>query len=248
MKTTLPTNIPASSILPAFSASDNSGEGLLWSQGARQNGQKKAKTKKNRSYFSGTLSADTWSIYADLASLMDAICLVQTQGTLLEKANIAVQRLEQLIKNPKNNDSNSDKNKKNELSKFVSDTLNRTELQSDRIRKPIKKEIPLNNTKHLITNNLSEIDEWESFEKMTRDSLETIKSDHDHLIGLAKKARLKIQKNNHSSLMNEKQCLDKATIWTVNELKHHSFRVYKIQTDRLPKNALRLIKTDISVF
>ena len=119
--------------------------------------------------------------------------------------------------------------------------LNRTELQSDRIRNSSKKEIPLNNTKHLINNNLSEIDEWESFEKMTRDRLETIKSEHDHLIDLAKKARLKIQKNNHSSLMNEKQCLDKATIWTVNELKHHSFRIYKIQTDRLPKNALRLI-------
>ena len=112
MKTTLPTNIPASSILPAFSASDNSGAGLFWSQGARQNGQKKAKNQKNRSYFSGTLSADTWSIYADLASLMDAICLVQTQGTFLEKANIAVRRLKRFIKNPKNSDSNSNKNPK----------------------------------------------------------------------------------------------------------------------------------------
>ena len=241
MKTTLLTNIPANSIPPAFSASDNSGAGLSWSQGARQNGQKKAKNQKNNSYFSGTLSADTWSIYADLASLMDAISLVQTQGTFLEKANIAVLRLERLIKNPKNSDSNSSKHSKYELSKFVSDMLNRTELQSDRIRNSSTKEIPLNNTKHLITNNLSAIDEWESFEKMTRDRLETIKSEHDHLIDLAKNARLKIQKNNHSSLMNEKQCLDKATIWTVNELKHHSFRVYKIQTDRLPKNALRLI-------
>ena len=161
MKTTLLANIPANSIPPAFSASGNSGTGLSWSQGARQNGQKKAKTKKNRSYFSGTLSADTWSIYADLASLMDAISLVQTQGTFLEKANIAVRRLERLIKNPKNSDSNSNKHSKNELSKFVSDMLNRTELQSDRIRNSSTKEIPLNNTKHLITNNLSEIDEWE---------------------------------------------------------------------------------------
>ena len=128
MKTTLLANIPANSIPPAFSASDNSGAALSWSQGARQNGQKKAKNQKNKSYFSGTLSADTWCIYADLASLMDAICLVQTQGTFLEKA-ISVRRLERLIKNPKNSDSNSNKHSKNELSKLVSDMLNRTELQ-----------------------------------------------------------------------------------------------------------------------
>ena len=76
MTTTVTTKLMPMNVTASFEASDNSAGDSFWRGNGGRSEEKKPKKGRQKGFFEGSVPAETWGIYADLAGLMNAICLL----------------------------------------------------------------------------------------------------------------------------------------------------------------------------
>ena len=234
MTTTVTTNLSPMNVTASLEASDNSAGDSFWQQNGGRGDEKKSKKDRKKGFFEGSVPAETWGIYADLASLMNAICLLQTQSAFLIQAKSAIERLERLSNQPKTGGRKMDQAATTaELTAFVADVLHKTQHKTDSNADDPAKRLKANTLNHRA--NCSD------FADLIQNRMKLLETEKEHLLRLAQSARLRIEKGNHPGMNVVLQNLSDATNRTLDEFNTQSFKVIQSQTIRLPKKVLNLI-------
>ena len=243
MTTTVTTNLTPMNVTASLGTSDNSAGDSFWQRNGGHREEKNPKKARKKAFFQGSVSAETWGIYADLAGLMNAICLLQTQSAFLNQAKSAVVRLERLSNQPKTDGSESDQSTTTaELAAFIADVLHKTQHKTDWNEDETATNALLHDpAKQLQSNTLNHCADWSNFGDLIQNRLELLENEKEHLLGLAQSARLRIEESNHPTVNTELQNLSDATNRTLDELNTQSFKAFQSQTVRLPKKVLSLI-------
>ena len=242
MTTTVTTNLTPMNITAPFEASDNSAGDSSWlGNGERGEGKKPKKAK--RGFFEGSVPAETWGIYADLAGLMNAICLLQTQSAFLNQAKSAVERLQRLSNQPKTSGRKMDQAATTaKLTAFIADVLHKTHHKTDlNADETATNTLAYDTAKRLQSKTLNHRTNWSDFTDLIQNRMNLLETEKEHLLGLAQSARLRIEESNHPGMNVVLQNLSDATNRTLDELNTQSFKVFQSQTIRLPKKVLNLI-------
>ena len=227
----------------SLEASDHSAGGSFWQRNRGRAYEKKIKKAKKKGFFEGSVSMATWGIYADLAGLLDAICLLQTQSALLNQAKSALDRLKRLSNRAETGCSRQDPaTTPAELAAFITDMLYKTGQKSN----SNEDENPANDPtcvppKSLQSKPLNDEADWSNFSNIIQERLHLLDNRKEHLMGLAQSARLRIEEINHPCVNNDQQNLNDVTNRTLNDLHSASFKAFQSQTLRLPKTVLSLI-------
>ncbi len=242
MATTVTTNLTPMNVTASFEASDNSAGDSSWlGNGDRGEGKKAKKAK--RGFFEGSVPAETWGIYADLAGLMNAICLLQTQTAFLNQAKSAVERLQRLSNQQKTGGRKMDDAARTaKLTAFIAKILNKTqhktELNADQTA---TNTLAYDKAKRLQLNTLNHRTNCSDIADLIQNRMKMLENEKEHLLGLAQSARLRIEESNHPGMNVALQNLSDATNRTLDEFNSQSFKVFQWQTIRLPKKVLNLI-------
>jgi len=103
MSTTVSTKLNSINVSASLEASDHSAGDTFWQQNENRGKEKKQKKLVNKGFFEGSVPMEIRGIYADLAGLMNAICLLQTQSAFLNQAKSGIDRLERMTRRTKTN-------------------------------------------------------------------------------------------------------------------------------------------------
>lgn len=243
MTTTVTPSLTPMNVTASLEASDNSAGNSFWQGNGGRGEEKKTKKGRKKEFFEGSVTAETWGIYADLAGLMNAICLLQTQSAFLNQAKSAVARLERLSNQPKTGRRKMDQTTTTaELTAFIAEVLHKTQHKTD-----LNEDETATNTvvydpaKRLQSKTLNHRTDWSDFGDLIQYRMELLENEKEHLLGLAQSARLRIEESNHPKMNTELQSLNDATNRTLDELNTQSFKAFHSQTIRLPKKVLSLI-------
>ena len=243
MTTTVTTNLMPMNVTASFEASDNSAGDSFWRGNGGRSEEKKTKKGRKKGFFEGSVPAETWGIYADLAGLMNAICLLQTQSAFLNQAKSAVERLQQLSNQPKTAGRKTDVAATTaKLTAFIADILHKiqhkTELNADQTA---TNTLAYDESKRLQLKTLNHLTNCSDFADLIQKRMKMLENKKEHLQGLAQCARLRIEESNHPGMNVALQNLSDATNRTLDEFNSQSFKVFQCQTIRLPKKVLNLI-------
>ena len=244
MTSTVRTNLKSQNVSTSREASDHSAGESFLQQNRSEASKKKTKKNKTKCFFEGTVSIETWGIYADLAGLLDAICFLQTQSVFLNQAKSALERLEQLPNRVKTGFSKLGQTATSaELATFITDLLHKTDQKNSLIEYANPDNALTSvSAKQLNSNALNEQKDLRDFADTIQRRLDLLDNKKEHLMRLAHDARLRIEEINHPSINNDPQNLNDATNRTLSELHSASFKAFESQTIRLPKTVLNLIK------
>jgi len=234
----MPINVTAS-----FEVSDNSAGDSFWRENGGRSEEKKPKKGRKKGFFEGSVPAETWGIYADLAGLMNAICLLQTQSAFLNQAKSAVERLQRLSNQPKTGGRKMDDTATTaKLTAFIADILHKTQDKTDsNADQTATSTLAYYEAKRLQLNTLNHIKNCRDFADLIQNRMKILENEKKHLLGLAQSARLRIEESNHPGMNVALQNLSDATNRTLDEFNSQSFKVFQCQTIRLPKKVLNLI-------
>ena len=243
MATTVTTNPPPRNVSASLGTSDNSAGGLFWRRNGQRGEENQPRKIRAKSFFEGSVPAETWGIYADLAGLMNALCLLQTQSSFLTQAKSAVERLERLFKHPEAGGNEFDETATTaELAVFIADVLHKTQHKTiSNNDESATNPLAHGPAKQLQSDVLDHCTDWSKFSDLIQNRLNLLENEQEHLLGLAQSARLRIEKTNHSCVNTEQENLSDATNRTLHELNSQSFNAFQSQTVRLPKKVLCLI-------
>ena len=243
MTTTVTTNITPMNVTASLETSDNSPSNSFWQRNGERGEDKKPKKASKKAFFEGSVPAKTWGIYADLAGLMNAICLLQTQSAFLNQAKSAIVRLDRLSHQAEADGSGLDQTTTiAELAAFIADVLHKTQhktvLNED---ETATNALAHNQPKQLLSNSLNDRTDWNGFDDLIQNKLELLENQEEHLLGLARSARLRIEESNHPGVNTVQQNISDATNRSLHELSSQSFKAFQSQITRLPKKVLCLI-------
>ena len=243
MTTTVTTNLSPMNVTASLEASDNSASGSFCQQNGERGEEKKSKKVRKKGFFEGSVPAETWGIYADLAGLMNAICLLQTQSAFLNQAKSAVERLQRLSNQPKTSGRKMDQAATTaKLTAFIADVLHKTHHKTDlNADETATNTLAYDTAKRLQSKTLNHRTNWSDFTDLIQNRMKLLETEKEHLLGLAQSARLRIEESNHPGMNVVLQNLSDATNRTLDELNTQSFKVFQSQTIRLPKKVLNLI-------
>jgi len=231
------------SVPASLEASDNSAGDSFWQGSGGRGEEKKPKKARIKCFFGGSVPAETWGIYADLAGLMNAICLLQTQSAFLNQAKSAVERLQRLSNQPKTSGRKMDQAATTaKLTAFIADVLHKTHHKTDlNADETATNTLAYDTAKRLQSKTLNHRTNWSDFADLIQNRMNLLENEKEHLMGLAQSARLRIEESNHPGMNVVLQNLSDATNRTLDELNTQSFKVFQSQTIRLPKKVLNLI-------
>jgi len=241
MSTTVNMKLNSINVSASLEASDHSAGDTFWQQNENRGKEKKQKKLVNKGFFEGSVPMVIRGIYADLAGLMNAICLLQTQSAFLNQAKSAIDRLERMTSRTK---TNTERNRgiKSELTTFIANALQKTaQINESNLEDKSVDTPPLYTFKPLQAKLLKDNNDWGNLSALIQERLKSLKDQNQHLMGLARSARLRIEEFIHHSEHSEQQDVSNATTRTLNELHSGSFKAFHSQSGRLPNSALGLI-------
>jgi len=243
MTATVNTSLKSVNVSASLEASDHSGGALFWRRNGGHSNKKKLNKPIKKAFFEGSVSMATWGIYADLAALLDAICLLQTQSTFLNQAKSALERMKRLSNQPETGRNKPGQSTTStQLAAFITDVFYKTGQMSslneyENPTNSLSKTTP----KQLQSNVLNNETDWDNLGNVIQQRLDLLDHRKEHLMGLAQSARLRIEEINNPCVIEGQQNLNDATNRTLNELHSASFKAFQSQTVRLPKTVLSLV-------
>ena len=252
MTAILTTSPPARNVIPSFRASDNSGSQSFFLYDGALSQNKKQRHLNLQELSEGSVSVETWKIYADLAGLMNAISLLQTQMAFLKLAQKSIHGLRKIFNETENQIGTElgepdNYEKFSELSSFVIDVLNRTrtesahngELNVNTSSEPKRDIMPLDSSS--LAPKFQSFQDLDQSHKLIQERLDLMELEKAHLLKLALGARLKIEEINQSERPLTPQKMNEATNKTLQQFGHQSIKAIASQTTSLPRKALSLI-------